>query len=550
MKRIYTLSAALALLSAGAFAQLQGPKHGLEHAASGDPSRGGGAPANDECAGAVLLTVGTTCTPTDGNSADATESLAPAEDCGEYVSPDAFDVWYSFEATSDYTKIDVAGNGDYDVVFQVLSGTCGDLEAVACQDANYPIPGDVEDVTESLTVPTTIGSTYYVRVYYYSFPVPENLTFSICLTESEGIVVPPNDDCSGAVAEDLAVGSTLTMSGDNTGATLDVDGDISLLLVWHAFTTTECADVTIDYCAAGSEFNSFMSVLSVSCPDFTTNSISGNSDDCTAIFAQLPPGTYLIPVLAGSPMAPSGAYSFTVSASACDAYCAAGSDGCDEFASHVVFGTIDNTSDCGTTYQDFTDQSTSVYQGEPMDITVTNNPDAFYDSDQCTVWCDWNQDSDLEDDGEMYTLTSSDEGATFTGTITPPLGATLGATRMRVRLQYSDEPLPCGNASYGDVEDYTVIVEQGTGVAELQAGDWSIFPNPGNGNFTLSGVRLDGPAAIEVRDMTGRLVFSTNRTLVSGTAVTLELGNGLAAGTYHLALITPAGRTVRPVMVR
>src|SRR5688572_4147249 len=52
---------------------------------------------------------------------------------------------------------------------------------------------------------------------------------------------PSNDDCSGATAQALAVGGSLTFSGNNTGATVDIsDGGTDYIFVWHAFTTTEC----------------------------------------------------------------------------------------------------------------------------------------------------------------------------------------------------------------------------------------------------------------------------------------------------------------------
>ena len=41
----------------------------------------------------------------------------------------------------------------------------------------------------------------------------------------------------------------------------------------------------------------------------------------------------------------------------------------------------------------------------------------------------------------------------FTGNITVPAGAVVGPTRLRARLMYSGTVDPCGDATFGEVED-------------------------------------------------------------------------------------------------
>lgn len=684
MNKPYTIlsSAAFLLLTLGASAQ--GPKPGMHGVPGVAHSRGGGAPANDECAGAIVITVGATCTTTAGSTLDATETLAAAGDCGPFTSEFANDVWYSFVATSAYTVVDVTGIGDFDAILQVFGGTCAAPEALGCADENYPVDPFTENMTESIEVATTVGSTYYVRAYRYQYtdePAVASSDFTICAYQGEGPPPPPandecegaivltvgtacnaiegstlsateslpasecsdftaesaldvwfsftatsaattidvingetfdavveyfsgdcgalvsegcvdagspehlfatttigttyyvrvydyspdeeagdfsicayetpappaNDECADAVDQALAMGATITFTGDNTGATEDVS--VETVLVWHSFTTTECADVTLNYCVAGSEFTGFLINLVTDCADPLNGLLTGDATACDVIFYQLPAGTYLIPVLVEDGSTPIGAYSLTATASACDSYCAGYSEGCDEFIATLTFGTLNNSSECGPTYGDYTDQTTVVMREENMPISVMNNPEAFYEADQCAAWFDWNQNNSFEDAGEMYPLTSADLGATFTGTVAVPADATLGATRMRVRMMYTGDVLACGMATYGDVEDYMVDVHEAVGIVERMAGNWAIFPNPSNGSFTISGVQLSGPVAVEVRDMTGRLVYTTNRTLQANVPVNVDLAGELATGTYHLALVTPEGRTVRPVMV-
>lgn len=138
------------------------------------------------------------------------------------------------------------------------------------------------------------------------------------------------------------------------------------------------------------------------------------------------------------------------------AYCTSTSSTCDEYIGRVQFVTIDNSSAC-TNYADYTAISTDVTQGETYPITITNP--SPWSSDICGVYIDWNQNESFDDAGEYYALTSVGGGASFTGNIAVPDNALAGPTRMRVRLQYSGTMSPCGNFTYGEVEDYTVNVK-------------------------------------------------------------------------------------------
>ena len=133
-------------------------------------------------------------------------------------------------------------------------------------------------------------------------------------------------------------------------------------------------------------------------------------------------------------------------------YCDA-SGGCTEYISRVQFNTIDNSSTCDG-YHDYTALSTQIEPGTGHTITVTNG--ASEASDLCDVWVDWNQNGSFADAGEITTLGGGP--AEFTGTITAPVDAFQGETRMRIRLRRGGSVEPCGDFAYGEVEDYTVLV--------------------------------------------------------------------------------------------
>jgi hypothetical protein len=137
-------------------------------------------PANDDPAGAINLTVGTTCNGTSSIlpatlSATATTTSVAAE--SGTVADD--DVWYKFTtgaiANTRY-DITVSGVSVYNSVFQLCSGTPAALTLVGAMNATGN--GGVET---SINTTLTANTTYYIRVYHAGTGAA-NGNFSICVT--------------------------------------------------------------------------------------------------------------------------------------------------------------------------------------------------------------------------------------------------------------------------------------------------------------------------------------------------------------------------------
>ena len=193
------------------------------------------APVNDNCSGAIALTLGGSCTYVTGDVADATQSL-PAITCNTYTGDANDDVWYSFVATTNQATIQVEGSVNFDPVVELLSGVCGSTVSLACADATF-VGG-----TEAITYANfNIGQTYRVRVYDYYNTVPASTTFGICVWSP---TPPPNDECSGAVLLTPSPECTLT-AGDVAGATwVGLYADCwwvtyGLHDVWYKFVATD-----------------------------------------------------------------------------------------------------------------------------------------------------------------------------------------------------------------------------------------------------------------------------------------------------------------------
>lgn len=144
--------------------------------------------------------------------------------------------------------------------------------------------------------------------------------------------------------------------------------------------------------------------------------------------------------------------------SAC--YCAAGATSTAfEKISNVTFGTINNNSTSTAGYENFLTQSTNVIAGQTLPISVSLS--GGFSSDVVRVWIDFNQDGDFTDAGEAVYVSAQGVGP-HVGNITIPGSATIGSTRMRVRMydaSFGANTTPCGNSTYGQVEDYTVNIQ-------------------------------------------------------------------------------------------
>ena len=136
-------------------------------------------------------------------------------------------------------------------------------------------------------------------------------------------------------------------------------------------------------------------------------------------------------------------------------YCEASSTRSDgEYIERVQFGDIDKISGSNM-YADYTELITSVETGMIYEIEVSNGYP--FDDDQCGAWIDWDQNG-IFDDG-LINFESSPGTGPYKATFTPPFGAKTGITRLRIRLAYTGDLKPCGNTSWGEVEDYSVSVK-------------------------------------------------------------------------------------------
>ncbi len=332
---------------------------------------------NDLCAGLVpqVLPSGGSLTFTGDNStAGGTNDFDP--NSPYFGAPVA---WHAFTTTG-CNNVTIAYCGQapaWTNVLGILATDCPALNLVNTSNLNVAECGDGNTTFHYDALPE---GTYFLPV----LNDPGNGSSGPYSISVSAAACPENNDlCSGLTAQTLASGASLTFSGDNStaGSTNDFDPNSPYSgapVAWHAFTTSACNDVTISYCGQAPVWSNVLGILATDCPALNlVNTSSLNVTECgdgntTFHYDALPAGTYFLPVLNDPNNNSSGAYSITVSASAC----AVNNDLCFGLVAEPlpIGGTVTFTGDNSnaTGINDF--DPNSPFAGAPVKWHRFNNP--------------------------------------------------------------------------------------------------------------------------------------------------------------------------------
>ena len=228
-------------------------------------------PVNDECSAAILLSVNpdNSCNNIyKGNTGYSTQSRPSCV----YSGYDAKDVWFKFVASSSTHRITVTPINYENYVFQVYSGTCDNLESLACVNT-----GSTREPDVVLLNTLTAGNTYYIRLYDYYGGGSIYREFSICISTTTTLV--NNDDCGGAenVVPSANINPPDPVVVNNTGATQSMPGCYGTADddIWFKFTATS-ARHTIKV-TTENDINPVLEVFSGNCAALTSISCRYNS---------------------------------------------------------------------------------------------------------------------------------------------------------------------------------------------------------------------------------------------------------------------------------
>src|SRR5690606_11897269 len=229
----------------------------------------------------------------------------------------------------------------------------------------------------------------------------------------------------------------------------------------------------------------------------------------------------------GSNSAFSSAINFTTTAVQINYCTSASTNTNDEYISRVQLNTINNPSGAQF-YSNFTNISTTLNKSTQYTITITPTWTGSAYSEGYSVWIDYNGDGDFTDAGEQVWTRAATSTTPVSDSYTVPAGATDGATRMRVSMKYNAIPTACETFTYGEVEDYTVII-QGAGP--------DVTAPSAPTNLTASGTtqtttNLSWNASTDNVGVTGYDVYR-GATLIASVTGTTYQATGLTASTSY-----------------
>lgn len=242
---------------------------------------------------------------------------------------------------------------------------------------------------------------------------------------------------------------------------------------------------------------------------------------------------------AGNSSAQSNTANVTTSSSSV-AYCTSqGNNTSDEKIGRVAIGSINNPSTGTAGYENFTALSTNVTRSSAYTITITPAWTSTKYNEGYAVFVDYNHDGDFSDSGETVWTKSASKTTPVSGSFTIPSTAALGSTRMRVSMKYNGIPTACEAFSYGQVEDYTLVIGSSAKQAEFLS--FTVYPNPVKGNvLNISGegfdLQLNAKATYRIFSLSGQEIAS-GQTLDG--SVNLP---DISAGTY-LIEVSSDGKT-------
>lgn len=258
---------------------------------------------------------------------------------------------------------------------------------------------------------------------------------------------------------------------------------------------------------------------------FTVNTLEGDNDYEWQVRARCGDGS----------LTPWSAIT-TFQTSACPVYCPTGaSNATEEWIEEIMFnGVLVNTGSNGGYVNFGLTPAFNWSIGETVNFSLTQGFAGATYPEWFRVYIDWNTDGDFDDAGERVYDQGTTSTSTVFGTFSVPATALSGTTGMRVQMRYNTGSDPCEFWTFGEVEDYCVVINPVPREGQVEAA-MNASPNPAT---EVLRVDLMSPsqvtAPVTLTDLLGRVVASRQIELLAGqNSMQLDV-MGLAPGIYLL----------------
>ncbi len=349
--------------------------------------------------------------------------------------------------------------------------------------------------------PSTINADGNVTMTISNINGASKGTYTVTVNATSSSV-NKNLELSFQVFEDVF--NAIVLTAPTNGAT---DVALAPTLTWNEDSNANSYDVEV---ATDSGFTNVVSSATVTTNAYTLATLS----ETTTYYWRVKPkndcgeGSF------------SSTFSFTTQS--CTICASSGNMDYNTSTTLVKFNNIENITGKTAAYNDYSSISTTVKRGESHELNVNVNTDGNYRV-QTKVWIDWNGDCTFNETDEEYDLGgagNTDDGLTDASplTITIPTNAKLGNTIMRVSSRYTDPspityPTACMTGFDGEVEDYTIVVDEVASIDDNSFTGFNLYPNPNSGVFTLQFETIDTrKTTLELYDVRGRRVYQQSFT--------------------------------------
>ena len=221
-----------------------------------------------------------------------------------------------------------------------------------------------------------------------------------------------------------------------------------------------------------------------------------------------------------------------------------------EWIESVVIGNwLQNSGPGGGGYQNFTGDQYTPLQLHPEDtlaVVVTPDFPGATNKEYFRIYVDFNADGDFDDPGELAFDPGYASNEAIFGSFKTPFFTYAGLTRMRVLMKAKNAtnqaPDPCESFDFGQIEDYCVLLDPGSGTETPGAldGKLKIFPQPAFSTATLEWPETSSEKALlQVWNMAGQRVWTQNTE--GGQHQILLQTTDWQPGIYRVSLQTETG---------
>ncbi|WP_347374082.1 GEVED domain-containing protein [Aequorivita sp. Q41] len=468
---------------------------------------------NNACENAIPIVCGN----------QVTGTTVGADDFGGNASPEVF-YTYTGNGQPENIALSLCIGTEFDTLMRVFTD-CSLSNEITYNDNFCYARSVVNFVSDGV-------STYYIMIE--GAFIAEIGDFTLYASCEE---IPPQNDIP---AEAISLECGDRVQGNNVNATNTIgnaSGD-----VFYSYTGNGIEeDITVSLCSV---FTSYDTEIRVFDDINLTNTVAYVDDSC-GLFSQLTfysDGTKTYYIMIEGSDSEEGNFGLYLSCWDYTPYCSPLSFVNIEPITNVEIADISHRSSAAPTsppHEVFTNITGNLRQNSTYEITLEGftGSDGEWE-DFFTVFIDWNQNNIFNDPGEMHEIGSifnstGTDGKQLKGTITVPQDALLGSTVMRVLKNYEVSPIdPCASYGYGQVEDYTVIVDSPLGNENFSTNKINFYPNPVTDRMQIESDEI--LTSISIYAISGKVIYQASPQLPK---VQLDL-SFLANGIYLAKVMT------------